>query len=93
MFVLSVKIINFLKENMNLHEYFASLSPADAEAIANEAQKIEKGISKKAGTRGYGIEALVAALMAFTCVQNAASDKRISDLEEQVKLLLNKKEG
>lgn len=78
---------------MNLHEYFASLSPADAEAIANEAQKIEKGISKKAGIHGYCIETLVAALMSFTCVQNAASDKRISDLEEQVKLLLNKKEG
>lgn len=93
MFVLSVKITHFLKENMTSHEYFKALSEEDAGAVAERSVQYSNDIMKLAERKGGTPASKFAAMISYFSVDFAVAEKRISDLEEQVKLLLNKKEG
>lgn len=88
MFVLSVKIIHFLKENMTNIEWLVEMTQngtvTDEDMfilISNLYHSMEKKESNKLEANKFIISEL------------AVATKRISELEEQVKLLLNKKEG
>lgn len=88
MFVLSVKIIHFLKENMTNIEWLVEMTQngtvTDEDMfilISNLYHSMVKKESNKLEANKFIISEL------------AVATKRISELEEQVKLLLNKKEG